>query len=97
MKNKTVRPYVNYPELDKNKKVKEAMGFLWQMLFPKIGRAYWGRGSSNKVAQRELEINLNKMDWEQWNKAVIAGFNLTGKNRALFLGHSRHWAGRSLV
>jgi predicted class III extradiol MEMO1 family dioxygenase len=91
MKNKIIRPYVNFVELKKNKKVQDALEFLSKMLFPHIGYSYCGRGSSNKAAQNNLQKNLNKLSCKQWNKAIIAGFNLNKKNRALFLGHSNRW------
>lgn len=87
-----MKPYVNFNEFNNNEKVQKAYNFLAAMLFNKLDQVYTKNKQANKIA----EI-LNELEWYQWEKAIVAGFNLKGKNKALFLGHSRRWAGTPMV
>ena len=89
---KTIKPYVNFPEFEKNKKVQEAWRLLKVVLSPMLCRAYTKNRRANEVA-----TILNSLRWDKWGTAVAAGFGLKGKNKALFLGHLRRWADTPLT
>lgn len=80
-----MKSYVNFIEFEKNTEVKKAFSFLSNVLFPDIG-----------PDQSKIKI-CSKLNWEEWEVAIIEGFKLKGKNRALFLGHSQRWASTDLI
>ena len=78
-----MKPYVNFIELESPefKEVKQALQHLGRVLFP---------GDNKTIRNANLQ-------WHEWESVVILMFELKGKKKALFLGHSRRWAGTPLV
>lgn len=80
-----MKPYVNFIEFEKNTEVKKAFSFFLNVLTADIG-----------PNQNKIKI-CSKFNCKEWEIAIIEGFRLKGKNRALFLGHSQRWADTDLV
>lgn len=87
-----MKPYVNFTEFEKNKKVQKAWAMLQVVLFPKLCSAYTKNKRANLVS-----LQLGYLNWNQWERAIVAGVGLKGKDAALFIGHSRRWGGTSLI
>jgi hypothetical protein len=76
-----MKPYVNFLEYEQNTKVKESIKALDRALFPKT----------------RVHKTIPNLTWEQWERIAIRLHGLKGRDKALFLGHSRNWAGTPLT